>query len=68
MKTPRAAIQTAFQIELIEDGHIFIDALEKRNLMSHTYDEEVVKVVETLVRNDYYPALMKLYQSLEALA
>jgi len=68
VKTPRAAIQTAFQIELIEDGHIFIDALEKRNLMSHTYDEEVVKVVETLVRNDYYPALMKLYQSLEALA
>lgn len=40
MKSPRSTIQTAFQIQLINDGHAWIDALEKRNLMTHTYDEK----------------------------
>ncbi|SHJ57331.1 nucleotidyltransferase substrate binding protein, HI0074 family [Paramaledivibacter caminithermalis DSM 15212] len=40
VKSPRKTIQTAFQIQLITDGHLWIDALEKRNLMEHTYDEK----------------------------
>lgn len=68
VKSPRTAIQTAFQIQLIQDGHVWIDALEKRNLMAHTYNDELVKEAEALIRNDYYPVLIKLYKSLEALA
>lgn len=33
----KATIQTAFQTQLITEGDIWIDALEKRNLMAHTY-------------------------------
>lgn len=67
VKSPRAAIQTAFQVQLIKDGHKWIDALEKRNLMSHTYDEDLVKEAEGLIRTTYYPILKELYDDFEKL-
>lgn len=67
VKTPRSAIQTGFQIDLIEEGHIWIDALNKRNLMAHTYDEATAHEAETLIKESYYPQLLKLYQKLEGM-
>lgn len=67
VKSPRATIQTAFQIELILDGHSWIDALEKRNLMAHTYDESVAKESEELIRKSYYPVIKELYEKLKRL-
>lgn len=66
-KSPRSAIQTAFQTQLVKDGHTWIDALEKRNLMAHTYDENLAKEAEELIRNRYYPILIVLNKSLEGL-
>ena len=60
MKSPRAAIQTAFQNGLIKDGHTWIDALEKRNLMAHTYDENIAKEAESLIRTKYYSIIKEL--------
>lgn len=57
VKSPRTAIQTAFQVQLITDGHTWIDALEKRNLMAHTYDEEKAKEAETLIRDKYFKVI-----------
>src|SRR5690606_13793761 len=37
VNSPRNAIQTAFNTDVIEDGHIWIGALEKRNLLAHIY-------------------------------
>jgi nucleotidyltransferase substrate binding protein (TIGR01987 family) len=65
VKSPRSAIQTAFQIQLITDGHTWIDALNKRNLMAHTYDEEVAKEAEELIKQKYYPAIKELLIKLE---
>lgn len=65
VKSPRSTIQTAFQIELITDGHVWIDALNKRNLMAHTYDEEVSKEAEALIRLKYYPVIKELLSKLE---
>ena len=67
VNTPRSSIQTAFQIGLIEGGHIWIDALNKRNLMAHTYDESAAKEAEALIKESYYPELLKLYQKLEGI-
>ncbi len=53
VNTPRETIQKAFQIELIRDGHTWMDALQKRNLMAHTYDEERAMEAEKLIRNIY---------------
>lgn len=49
VKTPRSAIQTAFQVELIRDGHIWIDMLNKQNLMAHTYNEQFALEAECLI-------------------
>lgn len=66
VKSPRSSIQTAFQIELITDGHTWIDALNKRNLMAYTYDEDVAKEAENLIKEKYYPGLKELLYKLEA--
>ncbi len=60
VNTPRVAIQTAFQIDLIKDGHLWIDALEKRNLMAHTYDEQRANEAENLIRQEYFTMLKEL--------
>ncbi|MDK2800369.1 MAG: hypothetical protein PWP27_1929 [Clostridiales bacterium] len=60
VKSPRRTIQTAFQIQLITDGHTWIDALEKRNLMAHTYDEQKAMEAEDLIRNKYYKIIKDL--------
>jgi len=65
VKSPRGTIQTAFQIQLITDGHVWIDALEKRNLMAHTYDEEVAKEAEQLIKQMYFPVIKELFNKLE---
>jgi nucleotidyltransferase substrate binding protein (TIGR01987 family) len=36
-KSPREVIKEAFQIKYISDADVWIDALEKRNMMSHMY-------------------------------
>jgi nucleotidyltransferase substrate binding protein (TIGR01987 family) len=38
--TPRSVIKQAFAAKIIQDGQVWIDMLEQRNLMSHTYDDE----------------------------
>ena len=67
-KSPRATIQTAFQMELITDGHSWIDALDKRTLMAHTYDESVANEAERLIREKYYPIILDLLSKLEKIS
>jgi len=67
IKSPRMAIQTGFQIQLLKDGHVWIDALEKRNLMAHTYDENLTNEAEKLIRTTYYGMLQELFSALEGM-
>jgi nucleotidyltransferase substrate binding protein (TIGR01987 family) len=66
VKTPRQTIQQAFQIEMINNGHVWIDALEKRNLLAHTYSEENANQAEFLIKEKYYYFLKELYQCLDS--
>lgn len=43
VKSPRETVKQSFQIGLIDNGHIWIDALSNRNLTTHTYDEELAE-------------------------
>ena len=65
VQSPRMAIQTGFQMKLIQNGHQWIDALEKRNLMAHTYDERLADEAEQLIRTSYYTMIREFYESLE---
>jgi nucleotidyltransferase substrate binding protein (TIGR01987 family) len=61
IKSPREAIQTAFKTELIADGHTWIDTLEKRNLMAHTYNEKTAKEALALIKDKYFKIIEEFY-------
>jgi nucleotidyltransferase substrate binding protein (TIGR01987 family) len=61
VKSPRSALKKAFEIEIIADGHSWMDLLVDRNLTSHTYDEEKATAVEDLIHRKYYPLLKELH-------
>jgi nucleotidyltransferase substrate binding protein (TIGR01987 family) len=64
VKSPRETIKQAFQMGLIEDGHVWLDALSSRNLTSHTYDEAVAEKLVTEIKQKYYPAIQSIYEKL----
>ena len=64
VKSPRETVKQAFQIWLIDNGHIWIDALSNRNLTTHTYDEELATKMTSEILNAYLPELDKLYNKL----
>ncbi len=64
VKTPRESIKQAFQIGIIEDGHIWMDALSKRNLTTHTYDEDLIEKLVKEILYTYLPVLKALYEKL----
>ena len=65
VNSPREVIKTAFHIGLIENGHVWIDALTDRNLTVHTYDEAVAKKMVQEIAESYFLELEKLYERLK---
>jgi len=65
VRSPRETIKTAFQIQLMIDGHTWIEALNMRNLMAHTYDEQKANEAETLIRTKYYTIIKELCLKME---
>ena len=61
---PRDVIKEAFKNKIIKAGEIWLDMLEKRNLMSHTYDETNTAMALELIVNSYYDELNDLYLTL----
>ncbi|MDP2903265.1 MAG: HI0074 family nucleotidyltransferase substrate-binding subunit [Methylovulum sp.] len=50
VKSPRDAIKQAYQAEIITQGQDWMDALEDRNLTTHTYNENTALAVEDKIR------------------
>ena len=68
VKVPRAVIRKSFEVDYIDenDCETLLDALDKRNLLSHTYRSEVAREAEALIKDRYYPVLLRLYRALDA--
>lgn len=60
-KFPREVIKQGFQYDLIDDGDVWIDMLEKRNLMAHAYDEAAAQTAHELIKKQYFEQLEKMY-------
>lgn len=61
-KFPREVIKKGFRYEIISDGEMWMEMLEKRNLMAHTYDEEIFEKAVSQVVSLFYPEVKKLYE------
>lgn len=65
LRSPRDTIKKAFEIQLITDGHGWLQTLQNRNLTSHTYDEETAEKVVIQIESVYYPLLKGVYDKLK---
>lgn len=64
VKSPRETIKQAFQIGIIDNGHVWIDALSDRNLTTYTYDEEVANKMISQILELYLPELEIMHNRL----
>jgi nucleotidyltransferase substrate binding protein (TIGR01987 family) len=62
---PRQVIKEAFTAHIIEDGQIWIDMLEHRNLLSHTYDRETFLKTVQAISDSYYSVLEQFYHQMK---
>ena len=65
VESPRETINQAFQNEIINDGHIWMDALSVRNSTTYTYDENLANKMVNDIVNVYFPELKKMHDKLE---
>ena len=57
---PREVIKQAFQNQIISDGETWLDMLAKRNLLAHTYDENLAAEAYRLIKDQFAPQIEKL--------
>lgn len=63
VKSPRGALKKAFEMNILENGHDWMDLLQDRNLTAHTYDEQKATDMELLIQHKYFPLLKALHTS-----
>jgi nucleotidyltransferase substrate binding protein (TIGR01987 family) len=59
--TPRNVVKMAFAARILGDGQVWIDMLDHRNLLSHTYDEATFDQAVLAIRDRYLAALEALH-------
>ena len=65
VNSPRETLKQAFQVNLLLDGHTWMEILDNRNLTTHTYDEAISLQVERLIKEKYFSLLKQLYETLK---
>jgi len=67
LKSPRDVIRQAFESEYLneDDTETALNALEKRNLLTHTYEEKTMLEALDLIESHFQPMLSRLLKTLE---
>lgn len=63
----RDATREAFKNELITEGDHWMEMIKKRNLTSHTYNEETAEVIYKNIIEDFYPLFVAFQAKMQAL-
>ena len=65
-KTPRSVVRRSFEVEYLSenDAEVLLDALNKRNLLSHAYVEEIANQAVDLIKKSYFPVLQRVNEFL----
>jgi nucleotidyltransferase substrate binding protein (TIGR01987 family) len=50
----KGAVRYAFNNGLIEDGQVWLDMIESRNISSHSYDEATANGLVSAITSNYY--------------
>ena len=65
VNSPRETIKQSYQIEIIDQGHVWMNALLDRNLTTHTYNDEIAEKMLKDISEQYFPQLKNLYEKLK---
>ncbi len=65
VKFPRDTIKEGFMYEIIKDGDLWMDMLQKRNLMAHTYNQHNAALAYNLIVDQYFDELYDVYLTLK---
>jgi nucleotidyltransferase substrate binding protein (TIGR01987 family) len=67
IKTPREVIRKSFEVEYLDenDAEALLDGLGKRNLLSHTYEEQTAVEAVQLIKYSYTPTLRRVFATLK---
>ncbi|HPP34607.1 MAG TPA: nucleotidyltransferase substrate binding protein, partial [Ignavibacteriales bacterium] len=55
------SIKEAFNLGIIQNGNIWLEALQARNLTSHVYDEEISEKVFIEIKSKYILIFSELF-------
>lgn len=62
----RDVVKEAFAAQMIKDGHLWLEMLEKRNMLSHTYNRQRATDAVHLIRTRYFAGLEQVYLELKS--
>lgn len=63
--SPRQILKTAYQMGMIKDEEIWLQALVSRNNVAHAYNQEIAKDIIRLTREKYYDMFVELKKEIE---
>ena len=63
--SPRSVIKESYKQDLIENGELWLDILEDRNLTSHTYDENTANRIKDNIVNKYVLEFQKFIKRIK---
>ena len=65
--SPREAVRKGFEAGYLDedDCETFLDAIGRRNMLSHAYGDEMAREAEALIKGRYHPMLRRLRRRLE---
>jgi nucleotidyltransferase substrate binding protein (TIGR01987 family) len=63
--TPRQVLKEAFAAKILKDGQVWIDMLDHRNLLSHTYNLVKFEQAVKSVHDRYLDAFDRLHEFLQ---
>lgn len=63
----RDVTREAFRIELVKDGDKWMEMIKKRNLTSHTYNEEISEEIYQNIIKDFQPLFVEFQKVMESI-
>jgi nucleotidyltransferase substrate binding protein (TIGR01987 family) len=63
--TPRQVLKDAFAAKVLPDGQVWMDMLDHRNLLSHTYSSDHFQEAVEAIHRRYLPAFSVLHGFLQ---
>lgn len=62
---PGSVIRTAFQYQIIDNGPKCMEMLKDRNLITHTYKEDVAEDIYSNIKNEYIEILEEFIEKFD---